>query len=94
MDRARHYYNKTHKNGEINLYTNALKLVDTILNTKVNVNALAEAEKQYISTLNNDKTKVVKYRDLVHKKKIAILSNIDKKIPLTNFQLYYPNVNL
>ena len=52
VDRARHHYNKTHKNGEINLYTNALKLVDTILNTKVNVNALAEAEKIKIE-INN-----------------------------------------
>ncbi|WP_445719801.1 alpha-2-macroglobulin family protein [Flavobacterium sp.] len=52
VDRAWHYYNKTHKNGEINLYTNALKLVDTILNNKVNVNALAEAEKIKIE-INN-----------------------------------------
>jgi TonB-dependent SusC/RagA subfamily outer membrane receptor len=52
VDRARHYYNKTYKNGEFNLYTNALKLVDTILNTKVNVNALAEAEKIKIE-INN-----------------------------------------
>ena len=52
VDRAWHYYNKTHKNGEINSYNNALKLVDTILNAKVNINALAEAEKIKIE-INN-----------------------------------------
>jgi TonB-dependent SusC/RagA subfamily outer membrane receptor len=52
VDRAWHYYNKTHKKGEFNSYTSTLKLVDTILNTKVNVNALAEAEKIKIE-INN-----------------------------------------
>ncbi|TAF09773.1 MAG: hypothetical protein EAZ75_07570 [Flavobacteriia bacterium] len=52
VDRAWHYYNKTYKKGEFNSYTSTLKLVDTILNTKVNVNALAEAEKIKIE-INN-----------------------------------------
>ena len=44
IERLKYYQTKTYKNGEINLYNNALALVDTILNTKVNINALAEAE--------------------------------------------------
>lgn len=44
IERLKYYQTKTYKNGEINLYNNALVLVDTILNTKVNIYALAEAE--------------------------------------------------
>ena len=54
VDRARYYYNQTYKNGKINSYNSALKLVDTILNAKVNVNALAEAEKIKIEINNKN----------------------------------------
>ena len=45
VDRAKYYQSKTYKYGKINSHNNALSLIDTILNAKINVNALAEAEK-------------------------------------------------
>ena len=54
VDRARYYQSKTYKYAKVNLYKNALVLVDSVLNAKVNVNALAEAEK--IKTEINSKT--------------------------------------
>ncbi len=44
VDRAKFYERKTYKNNGKNLYQDALNLVDTIINTKVNIDALAEAE--------------------------------------------------
>lgn len=44
VDRAKFYERKTYKNNGKNLYQDALNLIDTIINAKVNINALAEAE--------------------------------------------------
>ncbi|WP_445716272.1 alpha-2-macroglobulin family protein [Flavobacterium sp.] len=52
VDRAKYYQSKTYKYGKINSYNNALSLIDTILNAKINVNALAEAEKIKIEITN------------------------------------------
>jgi len=52
VDRAQYYQSKTYKNGKINSYKNTLSLIDTILNAKINVNALAEAEKIKIEITN------------------------------------------
>ena len=54
VDRAKYYQTKTYKNGKINSYNNALSLIDTILNAKINVNALAEAEKIKIEIIKKD----------------------------------------
>ena len=44
VDRAKFYERNTYKNNGKNLYQNALNLIDTIVNAKANINALAEAE--------------------------------------------------
>jgi TonB-dependent SusC/RagA subfamily outer membrane receptor len=44
VDRAKFYEKKAYKNNGKNLYQDALNLIDTIINAKVNINALAEAE--------------------------------------------------
>jgi TonB-dependent SusC/RagA subfamily outer membrane receptor len=45
VNRVKQYQSQTYKRGNKNLYKNALATIDTILNTKINNNALAAAEK-------------------------------------------------
>ncbi|WP_264548196.1 MG2 domain-containing protein [Flavobacterium sp. N2820] len=44
LDRVKHYQSRSFKNDDKNLNEKALKLIDTILETKVNLDALATAE--------------------------------------------------
>lgn len=44
LDRVKHYQSRSFKNDDQNLNEKALKLIDTILETKVNLDALATAE--------------------------------------------------
>jgi TonB-dependent SusC/RagA subfamily outer membrane receptor len=44
LDRVKHYQSRSFKNEDKNLNEKALKLIDTILETKVNLDALATAE--------------------------------------------------
>ncbi|HRZ32504.1 MAG TPA: MG2 domain-containing protein [Flavobacterium sp.] len=44
IERIKNYMRQTSKNNKINKYKEALALIDTVLNTKINPNTLAEAE--------------------------------------------------
>lgn len=64
VDRIKIYYNETNKYNAKNYYLEALKLIDTVLNNKINNNALADAEN--IKNLILKKSLNVKFKNIIY----------------------------